>query len=131
FREPFRDSQSLQDFRREVVHRQQLVARAAILSNSGPICCCVPAVMTTEASWKIGVTQVIGIRTPRHLQVRKNIAIIDPEHRQPPPAGYPQPAAHKYPGSFAGSNSPAPPAASPSPRRCCPSRPSITQRPSS
>ena len=33
--------------------------------------------MTTEASWKVSVAQIIGVRTPRDLEIREYISIVN------------------------------------------------------
>lgn len=60
-------AQSLENFGRNLFHREWFVTSAAILSNHLPILTRVRAVVTAEAAWKIRVTYVVRIGAPRNL----------------------------------------------------------------
>src|SRR4051812_28897079 len=71
-RYPVRDSELLKDFGRGLVHRQGLMASVAILLNGLAGSRYVGAVMTAEATGRLGVSEVVRIGAPRNREFRKH-----------------------------------------------------------
>src|SRR5262249_5956696 len=73
-----RSAQSLQNLRRCFFHGENLMASTAVLCNRFFVVCSVAVIVTTETAGIVRVSDVVWIRAPRHLQVRKYIPPIDP-----------------------------------------------------
>src|ERR1700735_3171935 len=71
------DSQVCEDFRLGFIDSQEVVACRAILGN----CCAVfggmVAVVTTETTWITHMPDVVGMRSPGHLHLRKDILTVE------------------------------------------------------
>src|SRR5689334_6287232 len=71
------DPQCLQDFWRGLLDCEQLVADVAVLSNRLAAFCCVRAVVTSEATGRVSMAQVIRVGAPSHLEFREDVASVD------------------------------------------------------
>src|SRR5262245_10240243 len=82
-RNAFVEPERFEYFRRCLFNRKRLMAGIAILSDRPAISGRMVAVVTAETSRKVRVTQIVRIRAPGDLQIRKNIAVIDGKNRLP------------------------------------------------
>ena len=62
-------------------HRGEVVTRIAIVRNGSPVRAHVAAIMAPEAARKIHVPQIVRIRAPGDLHLRKHVAQINGLHR--------------------------------------------------
>src|SRR5580658_2643760 len=75
----FNDAQVREYLRGRLFHRQQVVARAAVLRHLLPIGAGMAVVVTSEASGRVCMPDVIRICAPGDLHRRKYIPVIDSE----------------------------------------------------
>src|SRR5512147_476157 len=66
-----------QDLGCRLFHRQELVARVAVLGDLPAAGAGVRVVVATEAPGKVGMADVVRIYAPRDLHLREHIAVVN------------------------------------------------------